>query len=657
MSWYPKYNLTFKDFLGTQWDIDFCVDAVGPVAITDLVGTGDPVRINYEVSEYFTHDPIKASSVEINLIETIDDTFMEFFTADKVSKVKIYKGINLFWQGFTIASEYHSSYNTPPKSVTIMAVDGLTFLKNIPLNVKSGYGITAPGRYSLKTFFKQAFDQIGVEALIRESFNIWDSRMNLSNSPLTETYLDTWRFYREGTGQSAGASYGEYDNPEIQPYDNLYNVLVSILTAYGARLYQKDGCWYMDHIRQLSGETITYRTYDSLFVAVGTVVETRPLSITSATGTPRLVPIEHSLYKELERPYSQFVQTVNLDLNSNLIRYTDIFDVNGYTGYKITDKYIEIDSILAKPTSHGLVYSCGMIDMSDSGIYTLKLGITGNHVGLFRVIVYLRRTSNGIAYTYNIGTKRWTTWDNTYGDAMYCIIRESDTDVSGNYINESFSETVDIIGTGSLLSGELFVLISPPYIPGITGAALRFDRSGLKMDYNNAHVSNKTYTLTSSSFLANKGQINTNVYSRFLYESYNVNSSGQGSVSYITDKNAGLIYPGLLYYYDGSNYLPAYQFKYGSDGTVSLLELILLEDIMSYYSILRSRCLGILLGVMDFGSVLDYDGKRYMISACIFDIKKAQHEVTILQISTTGSFMLNDDGTYVLDENGNKMSV
>ena len=124
--------------------------------------------------------------------------------------------------------------------------------------------------------------------------------------------------------------------------------------------------------------------------------------------------------------------------------------------------------------------------------------------------------------------------------------------------------------------------------------------------------------------------------------------------------NPHLAYPGLFYYYDTdvSRYVPCYDFQFET-GNDTRLDRWLTEDIMSYYANLRNRILGTLLGQIDFGKVLDYDGKRYMIVSSIYNIKKSFNEVTCLEISegiTSGSFIELEDGSgYVLLEDGNKI--
>lgn len=667
MAFATKYNLTFKDWLGTQWDIDFQVDGFSG-DVTDLIGTGDPVFINYEANEHFTHSPIKSSSVEINLIESTDDAYVEFFTSDKAAKVKIYRGSDLFWQGWTIATGYHSPYNVPPKSVRLYAIDGLAFLKNIPLDPWTLASL-GPGKNSLMEYIKQALNQIGFSTNLYESLQISELGIASLSSSLTDLYVDSWRWYRKGTGVDARPGWGVYDNTEVQPYDNLYNVLDHILTALGARIYQKDGCWYIDHISQLSGGSITYHSFNSSYAKGDDAAETRDLDITAKGGSPQLVPINHSLYKEFDRPYSEFTLGINTAIDQNLLRYDDIFTPLN-TGYTLTEETIEINGISNEVIREGIVYNCGHVDFTGSSLdeYVLKLNVSGRIRGVFSAAVYFHH-DNASFYIYPKGYKgpgehfsgltytdgeHWPVFNLAYPDTLFSIVKHSDKDSSDNYILSDFSEALEIIGTGSGMVGTLYLEIFCPYISGATGAFLEIDRTNFSLKYENARANTKKYKLTSSNFIANTGSVETEIHSRFLYYSVYVNPSGGRSTSLISDENVQLLYPGLIYWKNGSDYIPAVNFTKG-DTDPSLLEYILMEDIMTFYSVLRRKLTGTLMGLMNFGNVLDYDNRRYMIVSDIFNIKKSQHEVTLLQVSDLAAYLLNEDGTYILDEDGNKI--
>ena len=630
MAWNTEYNLTFPDYFGTQWDIDIQTeDFVGD--ITDLIGTGNPVKISYEPMEYFTHTPIKASYCEINLIETVDDTFKKFFTKDKAAKVRIYKGSDLYWQGWSTAEGYHSLYNLCPKPVTLTFIDGLSFLKSRPLNVADtgAAAIDEVGIFSLNKYFKQAFEAIGFGCNIYESFNLYDYRVNQALSPFTETHLDTWCFYRKDLDEK---------------YESLYDVLSKVLTSWGARIYQKDGCWYMDHIRQLNDGSITYRRYNSALTYQASASEDRTYNITARSGSPLLVPINHSLYKELERPYSKFILSSNYRLDKELIRYKEVYTEQDIDSEIVYNNLNVSATLFPDDQQSGITWSLGIANINSDylPIKLITISISGMLSGSLHIYLYIENTLDGKQYYYNISNqilptrirKLWYEWDNNSTNYIIGIENADGWD--------SFSETIDIIMSNipQDLSGMLYLRVVPPYSGSAGDAGLSINLDDLNVTYQECNKSESKYELVSSDVQTNEKEYEIDIYS-------------DPSISYI---NSNLVYPGLFYYYDGSEYQQCLNFKYGTDEQTSI-ERFLINDIMSFYSTLRFKISGTLLGQIDFGKILDYDSKRYMIVSFGYSLKSSQNEVTTIQISEVGSYLLNEDGTYILTEDGNKIPI
>lgn len=643
MSFGTKYNLTFKDHFQTQWDIDFQIDGYSG-AITDLIGTADPVSINYEASDHFTHSPLKASSVEIRLIELTDDAYKDFFISDKTAKVKIYKGTDLFWQGWTLAEGYNSLYNLCPKPVTLTAIDGLSFLKSCPLSVsETGAGaIDETGIFAAFRFLKQAFDKIGFSCNIYESLNLYDYRVNQALSPFTETHLDTWKFY----------------NGRNKDYSSLYNVLTDILTAWGARLYQKDGCWYIDHIRQLSSGSITYRAYNSSLTYTGTSVEDRTYDITSASGSPLNVPINHSLFKQLERPLSKLKLTSQYHLNKELLRYIDAPSVEGDITYEIQeDKFLKIHGVVGHNYSDGLIYNLGRMDFSGLTDPIMNISLRGEFYGSFSVSLYIYNEDDATNYYYYglyDGNPTTDAWKTSSGYVLHAA-------TTGNWRHiRAFDVSYDIYADEETFKGTMYLLICAPYNSFVSGIPpldpqLILDLDDTTVTYNECRKQDKTFELINSSNQTNLKEIELNIYGEPKKERF-ITYGGITTEEILTFVNPHLVYPGIFYYYDGDEYLPCYAFKYGTDDEKKL-ENFIIEDIMTFYANLRLKITGTLLGQMNFGMVLDYDSKRYMIASSYYNLKKSQNEIVALQISEVGSFLLNEDDTYILLEDGNKITL
>jgi len=654
MAYVTKYNLTFKDYFQTQWDIDFQINGYsGP--ITDLVGTGDPVIINYEASDYFTHSPIKASSVEINLIELTDDAYREFFTSDKAAKIKIHKGTDLFWQGWTIADCYSSLYNLCPKQVKLIAVDGLTFLKNIPLPVTAMGG---PDKYQVYKYFKAAFDAIGFNCSVYQSMAItYFTNLDLFD----DLQVDTWCWY------------------EDEKYKSLYEVLTDILMAFGLRVYQKDGCWYIDHISQLDLGVVTYRVYTYLFAYTTTSAETLNKTITSKSGSPLIVPINHSLYKELDRPFSKFELTASFRLNTNLIRYPKEFDAT--INYRIDDDdTLYLTNSVTNPFLQGINYNLGYVDFENITehhnltrffIFT----VSGETRGMLKFKLYVDNIADSTRYYYNhlaTTNNNAQTWYTGVSAVTGSQPNSRDLlriDYTGSDVRQAFSETVYVYhhNRTQVLKGHLHLLINPPYdgaffLPDLIlddNIHAEIDLTQMTLKYMGCKMTENVITLENSAYDVNEKNYDIKLYSDPRRTSVITESDGSISGTVVMGhKNSWTSYPGLVFYYDSATELfnPCYQFRY-NNGDLKTIEEFLTEDIMSYYSSLRNRLLGTLLGQINFGNVLDYDSKRYMIASMALNIKKAQNEVTLIQISDIGSFLLDETGDYILTEDGDKIGI
>ena len=222
-------------------------------------------------------------------------------------------------------------------------------------------------------------------------------------------------------------------------------------------------------------------------------------------------------------------------------------------------------------------------------------------------------------------------------------------------LDEEFNETITVYRRGVGYKGRVYLLINSPYYEGSTVASLEIDLEDLTVNYLENTKADLELKLTNSSFLDNVGKLDLKLYSEPRTERRYLVFGTWLTVSEHQYTNTAS-YPGMFYIFEDPYYVPVYIFSFGQSYGYRL-EQLLLTDIMSFYSTLRNKLTGTLLGQIDFGKVLDYDSKRYMIASSSYNLKKSFNEVTLLQISDLGSFLLNEDGTYILTEDGNKISL
>lgn len=634
MAYGQKYELQFKDFYGVTWNAYIYVkDYSGSSSY--LTGQGDPLNIVYEVTEHFTHTPIKPSYCEVNLIEFTDDTFFEFFTKDRNAKIKIYKNSVLYWQGWSIGDGYYSLYNLCPKPVKITFVDGLTFLKNIPLPVDDMGG---PDKYVIREYFKAAFDLIGLENKCYEKFNITYAGLDL----LTKFYVDTWRWYNEGT------------------YSNMYEVLSDILFTFGARLYQHNGDWKIDNIVDLSLGSITYNRYSSNFTLEGTTEEDKVVN--------GLTPVNHSLYKELERPYSKFTLKVDYGLNTNVIRYKNVFESSCLFNFS-EDNILRLTSDIPVPYLQGIKYYLGYFKFEWFNDKAFTVHLSAQVIGLFKVYLLLDNVLDDKTYAYNKVKVE--------GLAPDADSWEEVSDVSLLYwVNHSKSttfqrvdETIDVYKR-QVLEGNLYLLFCPPYqINLVTNPDWSKDTKAIidmnqtTVTYHECQKKEHKVEFGNSDLNTNENELSIKLYSnpdimfRINLNPNNANWDNlyQSVLGYI---NPGAVYPGCVFtdadqdmIYDVLRWI-----RHG-ESDLMMIEDHLVNQIMTYYAHLRTKCVGTIIGAMSFGNTIKYDNKIYMIAHINTNVKKQLNEVTLFEIGQYGSFLIDENEDYILLEDGNKIAL
>jgi hypothetical protein len=656
MSWGTRYIVQWQDAppFYTEWNIRFKLeDYVG--VIEYIKGAGiSPARLNYESNDEDTHSPIKASFLEMDLMEFTEDKYLELFEYDRKAMVEVTRkpeGENetIFWMGWTKAGEYETLYNLPPKPITVTAVCGLTFLNSMELTLDEtgATGISSPGPYALYKYFRQAFNKIGLDLTIYESFDIYAYGTAKVLSPLYEHYLDTWAFYL-GNGK----------------YKSLYEILSFILfnPCVGGRLYQKNGHWYMDRTQQLITGEISYRTYDSTFG--GTVLITTEnlfKAITTQFGSPMNVPVDMTLTKKTIRPYTKLTIKTNYALNNNMVRYPEKPNtVIGPITYSLVTEDSNYVMLLSfrninnafYPVTQGIIYNLGYSnawgalntqpDSVNISKAFMTLNISGMFRGRMRIRLYIDDVVSGKRYFY---TDELHINDKTIATGWYEEVTNAATGfgsiiyLENDTTNEvSFDEVVDINTFGANFSGQMYLQICPPWwaTQGISRSPiLKINTDSLSVTWNECKTSDNNYAIDLNTIQTNTKEYPSDIYTAPCMRQDYYDVPGVSRDHYFRYYlNPQLAYPGLLLYKSGALYIPCKWVYYDKSTVVDpvKLEIALAQDIMALHSMLRWQVTGRILGQFDIGTVFTYKGKTYMIASMIFDIHTAQTEVTLLQI-------------------------
>ena len=636
MAYVTAYEVKFKDRYAVTWNAYISLPGYSGASVY-LTAQGDPIFINYEVLEHYTHSPIKASFCELNLIEYVDDTFKDLFLYDRAAKIQIYRNSVLYWQGWSIAEGYYSLYNLCPKPVKITFVDGLTLLKTIPLPVDTMGG---PDKYLIKQYFKTAFDTIGLNNKCYEAFNITSIGLGL----FERFYIDSWRWY----------------NPD-ETYVNMYEVLSDILTAFGARLYQHNGHWKIDNITDLIKGTITYNRYSSAFALEGTTEESKFIE--------GLTPINHSVYKELDRPYSKLNLKADYGLNQNCIRYPKVFSADCKFSMS-EDNILRLTSDIVDPYLQGIKYYLGFFTIQFLNQIPFTVSLKGFARGTFKVKLIIENTLDGKTYTYN--NEDNTFWDEkkwVEADQYAVLFKKTYSATTLEVINE----TIDVY-KNILLKGNMYLIICPPYELGIISdpdwnksdhIRAKIDMNQTTVYYNECKKQDHTFNIENSTLNSNEKNISVKLYSNpSLTYRYGLNPGAATwntlSSYLVAYVNPGAVYPGIIYTDKEEDmiYEPIQWLLVGNildGGGLYLIEEYLMNQIMSFYAKLRIKASGTIIGDISFGQVIKYDGKIFMIIHMNKNIKKQTIDITLLELSQYGSFLVDENDDYILTEDGNKI--
>lgn len=258
-------------------------DSTSPVGTTEFTVSGDGFVLTYKGQGDERYEPIKSSSVtfEMNVpnisspLYTIPNNLQS--SEQGRYKLKIERSTNLgvtyadFWHGIIIADIAQFEDVSFPAFYKFTAVDGLSLMKKISFDTDVYQ--TPEDKDDLKTFAKLLADMLsyytggmsdffgGSDTFIRE---------------LTHWYEDTMPTPAAGISPikySATYPYAfvdiEYnDEGEIVKEKSIsaYKVLEAILKAWGMRIWQQDGHWWMAHINMwsdLAGADLYYRRLDT----------------------------------------------------------------------------------------------------------------------------------------------------------------------------------------------------------------------------------------------------------------------------------------------------------------------------------------------------------------------------------------------------------
>lgn len=291
---YGLSPVTEKQYKARIYDADF----VGTSTPFDVVLGG--ISIKWETAKNSDRtSPILGSKASVLMTVAVGDTVIETFLEDlRTSKegrffLEITNDTDtlVVWRGVIIADNSWETDQGARFEASISAVDGLALLKGTPY-----YNTTGPALYTssealtkhltkvLSKLTHQSMWAAG-DTILETSLDWWAVGMTAggANDPLHLCYVDNAAWYDYHTK-------GSIDDDVLSSYD----VLVNILTTFGARILQIDGVYRVEQIDYRANSTYETRTYNKAGAFLTNSTRTGLNNITS--GLPGAVKISYVTY-------------------------------------------------------------------------------------------------------------------------------------------------------------------------------------------------------------------------------------------------------------------------------------------------------------------------------------------------------------------------
>ena len=493
------------------------------LTIYSLVGTSEPVTIEWQSDDDF-YNPIIGSTCKINLFDTDDTNYDDFYSADEREyKIRIsYKddldAYQTYWEGWLLVDQFQEAVLTKPYQITLSGYDGLGSLGGFTAPID----LTSVASKDLMYYIYNILNDINL------GFDIY-----ISNDIQKDGALGTdYTIYDQSTVSQSSFLRGGSNLRTSK------DVLEQILKFTNAKIFQSFGKWYIinnssyseQDIKDASATTadggtiptgiradetaslqdnayeqIKYFIYNSsgVYQSTSTVDVLQVLSGPKTTLTKTncvsncgiavdLINIGANLTKEYLRPLKEFTMEVDTDALFNVNRFSNGHFEHGSTGWTLTNSTIDTDfsfkgdrslkttsvQTTSGATSVILVNSSGIgVSGNPERADTLKLNAffdstSGNDRG-FRYQVKIVEVGPGATQT-----KYWNNSSSSWTDTV--TINDQEIDTNRRWL--SFSYNLDSYPTAAW---EVFVYLYSAYQTTSTSGftALYFD--SLELEYKN----------------------------------------------------------------------------------------------------------------------------------------------------------------------------
>lgn len=276
MAYDIKYRITFKTLQGDTCKVDFFVDGYsGP--ITDLEPASNPFILQEFNSDEDIYKPLRPQQATINFISQPSVSIDDFLSNSDTYCYIAFEFLSVsqyYWYGYLLQDDFQETWQDTNHIITLRATEGLGMLQSQPLADNAGDELI--GRYTPWELIQYAgYGSIQTFVEHKVISNLYHTSMDdtLTTPSIGQCYIDA-RTFSIGDGE----------------YDNKYNVLDKINSAFNQTLLQYKGKWVIfrpeelfmtptQSLRQfnvtLLGTTVTNNRYD---IEVGVNEDIKPIA-------------------------------------------------------------------------------------------------------------------------------------------------------------------------------------------------------------------------------------------------------------------------------------------------------------------------------------------------------------------------------------------
>ena len=276
MAYGLKYRITFKTLQGDTCKVDFYIDGYSG-SITNLDPAASPFVLQEFNSDEDIYKPLRPQQATINFISqsavSIDDFLSNSDTYCYVA-LEFLSAVQYYWYGYLLQDDFQETWQDTNHIITLRATEGLGMLQSQPLTDNAGDELV--GRYTPWQFIQYAaFGTIQTFVEHKVISNLYHSTMDETSTvpAIGQCYVDA-RTFSIGDGE----------------YDNKYNVLEKVNSAFSQTLLQYKGKWVIfrpeelfmtptQNLRQfnvtLLSTTVTNNRYD---IEVGVNEDVKPIA-------------------------------------------------------------------------------------------------------------------------------------------------------------------------------------------------------------------------------------------------------------------------------------------------------------------------------------------------------------------------------------------